>query len=68
MSLPTQYQSYIHTSRYARWLPEENRRETWEETVTRYIEFMYGHVKEHTNISNEDLKELHDILGVINES
>ena len=39
MSLPTDYQSYIHTSRYARWLPEENRRETWEETVDRYIDF-----------------------------
>lgn len=37
--LPTDYQSYIHTSRYARWLPEKNRRETWEETVGRYIDF-----------------------------
>ena len=35
--LPTDYQSFIHTSRYARWLEEENRRETWEETVDRYI-------------------------------
>ena len=41
MSLPTDYQSYIHTSRYARWLPEENRRETWEETVERYCDFWY---------------------------
>ena len=39
MSLPTQYQSYIHTSRYARWLPDENRRETWDETVDRYVQF-----------------------------
>ena len=38
-SLPTDYQSYIHTSRYARWLPDEERRETWEETVSRYIDF-----------------------------
>ena len=30
------YQRTIHQSRYARWLSEENRRETWEETVTRY--------------------------------
>jgi len=35
--LPTDYQAFIHTSRYARWLEEENRRETWEETVDRYI-------------------------------
>ena len=35
--LPTDYQSFIHTSRYARWLDNENRRETWSETVGRYI-------------------------------
>ena len=35
--LPTDYQSFIHTSRYARWLEEENRRETWSETVSRYL-------------------------------
>ena len=33
------YQSYIHKSRYARYLPEEQRRETWDETVDRYISF-----------------------------
>lgn len=33
------YQTYIHKSRYARWLPEKGRRETWEETVTRYCDF-----------------------------
>lgn len=31
--------TYIHKSRYARWLPELKRRETWEETVTRYCDF-----------------------------
>lgn len=35
--LPTDYQRFIATSRYARWLEEEGRRETWEETVSRYI-------------------------------
>jgi ribonucleoside-diphosphate reductase alpha chain len=37
--LPSLYQQYIHQSRYARYLPEVNRRETWEETVTRYCDF-----------------------------
>jgi len=32
-----EYQNFIHTSRYARWLENEGRRETWEETVDRYI-------------------------------
>lgn len=35
--LPTDYQSFIATSRYARWIEAENRRETWPETVGRYI-------------------------------
>ena len=35
----TDYQRFIHASRYARWVPEENRRETWEETVNRYTSF-----------------------------
>ena len=33
------YQQYIHKSRYARYLPEEQRRETWVETVNRYLDF-----------------------------
>jgi ribonucleoside-diphosphate reductase alpha chain len=39
MTLPTNYQEYIQQSRYARWLPKEKRRETWEETVARYITY-----------------------------
>jgi len=35
--LPTDYQAFIHTSRYARWLEDENRRERWDETVHRYM-------------------------------
>tara|TARA_R110000772_G_scaffold66827_1_gene148635 strand:- start:12622 stop:14619 length:1998 start_codon:yes stop_codon:yes gene_type:complete len=35
--LPTDYQTFIATSRYARWIDEEGRRETWGETVCRYI-------------------------------
>ena len=36
--LPTDYQAFIHTSRYARWLEKEGRRETWDETVERYMD------------------------------
>lgn len=35
--LPTDYQHFIATSRYSRWLEDEQRRETWEETVERYV-------------------------------
>lgn len=39
MSLPTDYQSFIHQSRYARYLDDKGRRETWKETVSRYFDF-----------------------------
>ena len=47
--LPTTYQEFIHLSRYSRWLPEEGRRETWDETVSRYFDFFTEHLKETVN-------------------
>ena len=38
------YQRFIALSRYARWIEEDNRRETWEETVTRLINYFSYHV------------------------
>ena len=45
-TLPTKYQEFIHLSRYSRWLPKEERRETWGETVSRYFDFFEQHLKE----------------------
>ena len=44
-NLPTQYQQFIHLSRYSRWMPQENRRETWEETVSRYFTFFESYLQ-----------------------
>jgi len=44
--LPTEYQQFIHLSRYARWDYDKGRRETWDETVERYFDFFTGHLKE----------------------
>ena len=44
--LPTSYQEFIHLSRYSRWLPDKERRETWDETVARYFDFFTEHLKE----------------------
>ncbi len=49
--LPTQFQTFIHLSRYSRWLHEENRRESWTETVGRYFDFFEAHLKENTKFS-----------------
>ena len=40
------YQQYIHKSRYARYIPSEHRRETWDETVGRYMDYMQTHVND----------------------
>jgi len=51
------YQQYIHKSRYARFIPEANRREHWSETVDRYMNFMTDHVhKKHGVVIPDDLR------------
>jgi ribonucleoside-diphosphate reductase alpha chain len=53
-----QYQQFIHKSRYARWLPEHNRRETWEETVYRYIQFW----RDREQITVKEGQKLYDAI------
>ena len=58
--LPTDYQSFIHTSRYARWLEDEGRRESWTETVGRYVSNVV-----HANVDEETTNEIEQaILGL----
>ena len=59
---PSPYEEFIHLSRYSRWLPEENRRETWVETVDRYFNFFDEHLKENNKFdldksTRNDLRE-----------
>lgn len=41
-----QYSQYIHLSRYSRWSDGVSRRETWDETVDRYINFFKNRTAE----------------------
>ena len=54
-----QYQSFIHKSRYARWLPTEGRRESWPETVHRYIDFWGDKISEPEKV--ELFNAIHDM-------
>ena len=60
MHLPTAYQEFIHLSRYSRWLENEGRRETWEETVNRYFDYFDKHLKNNTKckLDKETREEL----------
>jgi ribonucleoside-triphosphate reductase len=45
------YQNFIAVSRYAKWLEDEHRRETWDETVDRYTKHVInGHIKDKKQI------------------
>jgi ribonucleoside-diphosphate reductase alpha chain len=63
-TLPTDYQNFIALSRYARWKEDEQRRETWTETVDRYIDYISNHVKKKHNyeIGNSLKYELEEAL------
>jgi len=64
INLPTDYQSFIHISRYARWIEEYSRRETWSETVTRYFDYLEKHTKDKHNytLSVEKRKQLENAV------
>ena len=63
-NLPTDYQKFIHLSRYARWLGdlEVPRRETWNETVTRYLNFLESHLLDKFNYKMPDRKRLENAI------
>jgi ribonucleoside-diphosphate reductase alpha chain len=55
------YQQYIHKSRYARYLPEEQRRESWEETVNRYLDFWVTQEKLTSKEAKDLYKQIHSL-------
>jgi ribonucleoside-triphosphate reductase (thioredoxin) len=59
--LPTIYQDYIHISRYARYRDDLGRRETWEETIDRYIDHFKKFTENNKEIPWEDLRQ-----GILN--
>jgi ribonucleoside-diphosphate reductase alpha chain len=59
--LPTIYQDYIHISRYARYRDDLGRRETWDETVDRYINHFKKFTENSKKIPWEELRS-----GILN--
>jgi ribonucleoside-triphosphate reductase len=56
--LPSDYQTFIATSRYARWIEEENRRETWPETVGRFID----NIVRPSGVSHKDIEDIENAI------
>lgn len=54
--LKSSYEEFIALSRYARWREEDNRRETWEETVERLISFWEGRFPKFKKILRKEIQ------------
>ena len=52
---PTPYEEFIFKSRYARWLEDEKRRENWDETVLRLVDYYAKQVNLGDEFPFEDL-------------
>jgi ribonucleoside-diphosphate reductase alpha chain len=53
----TPYSTFIAKSRYSRFIPDQNRREHWGESVDRYFAFMFDHLDKNYKWSpNNDLR------------
>jgi ribonucleoside-diphosphate reductase alpha chain len=67
-TLPTDYQNFIALSRYARWKEDEQRRETWGETVTRYFDYMANHLDSYCGYKLSDTLRAELEEAVLNQS
>lgn len=64
-TLPTLYQQQIHIRHYARWNDEKGRRETWEETVDRYIDQIVRQSEKYGDDAALSLKERAELRASI---
>lgn len=59
-----QYQEYIAASRYARFIDDKQRRETWAETVNRYVDYIFSRtpaIQNNTELKNEIFDAIHNL-------
>lgn len=63
-SISDPYRNFIHVSRYSRWLEDKGRRETWVETVDRYMDFMKNHLVRNYNYdeNNQKFSDVRDAI------
>lgn len=58
------YQKYIHKSKYARWREEDGRRENWDETVSRLVNYYWANLQiaKDFQIPQEEADKLYDAI------
>ena len=52
------FEDFVAIDKYCRWLPEENRRETWEEAVDRYFNYLISRLDLSKKLPPEKMKDI----------
>lgn len=52
------FEDFVAVDKYCRWLPEQNRRETWEEAVDRYFDYLINRLDLANKVPIEEMKEI----------
>lgn len=56
------YQEVVHKTRYARWIYDEGRRETWDETVDRLHNFWFAYITDNYGCDMEKFRILREAM------
>lgn len=55
------FEDFVAVDKYCRWLPNENRRETWEEAVDRYFDYLINRLDLPNKVPIEEMQEIGNI-------
>jgi len=55
------FEDFVATDKYCRWLPELNRRETWDEAVDRYFDYLINRLDLSNKVPLEEMQEIGNI-------
>lgn len=59
---PSDYEAFIYTSRYARWREEDKRRENWDETVARLVDYYTAQIMPKWSLDEEEYHSLYNAI------
>lgn len=52
------FEDFVAVDKYCRWLPNENRRETWDEAVDRYFDYLINRLDLSNKVPLEEMQEI----------
>ena len=52
------FEDFVATDKYCRWLPKQNRRETWDEAVDRYFDYLINRLDLSNKVPIEEMQEI----------